>query len=178
MSERVTLARPYAEAAFSLAQERKDLGKWSQMLRLLSSIVGDAQMQTVIGNPRITRERVAGLAIDVGGSEFNKEAHNFIRLLAQNQRLQLAPEISELFDALKADVEKTVEAEVVSAVKLDDKQIQTIAAALKKRLGREVHVQATVDASLVGGAVIRAGDLVIDGSVTGRLRALETHLKR
>ncbi len=178
MSERVTLARPYAEAAFTLAQERKDLSKWSQMLRLLGGIVNDAQMQTVIANPRITRERVAGLAIDVGGGQFTKEAHNFIRLLAQNQRLQLAPEIAELFDALKADIEKTVEAEVISAVKLDDKQIQTIAAALKKRLGREVQVQAKVDASLVGGAVIRAGDLVIDGSVTGRLRALETHLKR
>lgn len=178
MSERVTLARPYAEAAFSLAQERKDLGKWSQTLRLLASIVADAQMQAVIGNPRVTRERVAGLAIDIAGSQFDKEAHNFIRLLAQNQRLQLAPEIGELFDALKAEVEKTVEAEVVSAVRLDDKQIQTIAAALKKRLGREVHVQTTIDASLVGGAVIRAGDLVIDGSVTERLRALETHLKR
>lgn len=178
MSERVTLARPYAEAAFSLAQERKDLAKWSQMLRLLGGIAGDAQMQAVIGNPRITRERVAGVAIDVGGAQFSKEAQNFIRLLAQNQRLQLAPEIAALFDALKADIEKTVEADVISAVKLDDKQIQTIAAALKKRLGREVHVHATVDASLVGGMVIRAGDLVIDGSVTGRLRALETHLKR
>lgn len=178
MSERVTLARPYAEAAFSLAQERKDLAKWSQMVRMLGDIVRDAQMQTVIDNPRITRERIAGLAIDVGGSQFTTEAQNFIRLLAQNQRLQLAPEIAELFDALKAAVEKTVEADVTSAVTLDDKQIQTIAQALKKRLGREVHVRATVDTSLVGGMVIRADDLVIDGSVTGRLRALETHLKR
>lgn len=176
--ERTTLARPYAEAAFRLAQERKALAGWSEMLKLASTVAADPQMSRLIDNPRVPRERFVEFFLDVCGKKLDKDGANFIRLLTENHRLRLLPEISALFEARRAEAELRVEAEVVSATAVSAEQLKTIAAALKQRLGRDVTLATHLDPSLVGGIVIRAGDLVIDGSVRGKLQALATHLTK
>jgi len=176
MAERRTTARPYAEAAFALARDARRLKPWSGMLGLLATVVGDAALQPLLDDPRLPRERVAELIIEIGGRHLDSEAQNFVRILAENRRLALLPEIIELYEMRRAEAEAIVEADVTSAYALTDAEQRKISEALKRRLGREVRVTARVDASLLGGIVIRAGDLVIDGSVRGRIAAMATHL--
>jgi F-type H+-transporting ATPase subunit delta len=176
MAERRTTARPYAEAAFALARDTRRLKPWSEMLGLLAAVVGDAGMQYLLDDPRLPRERLAELIIEIGDRHLDIAAQNFVRILAENRRLALLPEIIELYEMRRAEAEAIVEANVTSAYVLTDAEQHKISEALKRRLGREVRVTAHVDASLLGGIVIRAGDLVIDGSVRGRIAALATHL--
>ncbi len=176
MAERRTTARPYAEAAFALARDARRLKPWSEMLGLLAAVVGDAGLQPLLDDPRLPRERLADLIIEIGGQHLDSEAQNFVRILAENRRLALLPEIIELYETRRAEAEAIVEADVTSAYALTDAEQRKISEALKRRLGREVRVTTHVDASLLGGIVIRAGDLVIDGSVRGRIAALATHL--
>lgn len=176
--ERTTLARPYAEAVFRLARERKSLAGWSEMLKLAAALARDPQMSRLIDNPRVPRERFVEFFIDVCGKKLDKDGANFIRLLTENRRLALLPEIAGLYETLRASAEARVEAEVISASAVGADQLKTIAAALKQRLGRDVTLATRLDPSLVGGIVIRAGDLVIDGSVRSKLKALATHLIR
>ncbi len=176
--ERTTLARPYAEAVFRLARERQNLAAWSEMLALAAAVARDPQMSRLVDNPRVPRERFVEFFLDVCGKKLDQDGGNFIRLLTENHRLALLPEIATLFEALRADAETRVEAEVVSATAVGAEQLKTIAAALKQRLGRDVTLATRLDPSLIGGIVIRAGDLVIDGSVRGKLSALATHLTR
>ncbi|HEX9625369.1 MAG TPA: F0F1 ATP synthase subunit delta [Acidiferrobacterales bacterium] len=178
MSERSTLARPYAEAAFGLARQRQELQKWSAMLRLAAGVAGDPQMAALLDNPRQPRERVTQMFLDVCGDRLDPQGVNFIRVLRANGRLGLLAEIATQFELLKAAAEGRVDAEVTSAFALSPDQIAGITGALKKKLGRDVSVVSKIDESLVGGVVIRAGDLVIDGSVHGQLRALTSHLNR
>jgi len=174
--ERSTLARPYAEAVFRLAYERKTLKQWSEMLQLAAAVTADPQVAKLIDNPRVARERFIAFFLDIGGKKFDKDAANFIRLLSENHRLALLSEIASLYELLRAQAEGRVEAEVISASAVSDTQLKNIAAALKQRLGRDIDLSIRIDPALIGGIVIRAGDLVIDGSVQGKLRALTTHL--
>ena len=174
--ERRTLARPYAEAVFRLAQERKTLKAWSEMLQLAAAVSADPQVAALIDNPRVPRERFVAFFLDVCGKKLDQDAANFIRLLSENHRLVLLPEITELYEQLRAQAEGRVEAEVISAAAVSEAQLKDIAAALKKRLGRDIDLSTRLDPALIGGIVIRAGDLVIDGSVQGKLHALATHL--
>lgn len=176
--ERSTLARPYAEAVFRLARERKALAAWSDMLGLAAAVARDPQMNRLVDNPRVPRERFVAFFLDVCGKKIDKDGANFVRLLAENRRIQLLPEIAALYEELRASAESRIEAEVVSAVAVGADQLETIAAALKKRLGRDVNLATRIDPSLIGGVVIRAGDLVIDGSVRGKLKLLATHLTK
>ena len=176
--ERTTLARPYAEAVFRLAREQKTLAGWSEMLKLASAVAADPQMDRLIDNPRVPRARFVEFFLDVCGKKLDKDGANFVRILTENHRLALLPEIAALYEELRASAEARVEAEVVSATAVSADQLKTIAAALKKRLGRDVTLATRLDPSLVGGIVIRAGDLVIDGSVRGKLGALATHLTK
>ena len=176
MAEISTLARPYAQAAFELAKSQKALSKWSEMLGLLSAIVEDKRVYGLIGNPKASKELISGLIIDVAGQKLNAQAQNFVKLLVENGRLRLLPQVAVLFEAFKADEESTLQAEVISAFELSSEQKSKIAAALKKRLGREVTVVTSVNANLLGGAIIRAGDLVIDGSASGQLNKLASTL--
>ena len=176
--ERTTLARPYAEAVFRLASERKTLVAWSEMLGVAAIVARDPQMSRLIDNPRVPRARFVEFFLGVCGKKLDKDGGNFIRLLAENRRVQLLGEIAALFETLRANAESRVEAEVISATAVGADQLKTIAAALKKRLGRDVNLATRLDPSLVGGIVIRAGDLVIDGSVRGKLKALATHLNK
>lgn len=172
MAETSTLARPYAQAVFEIAKGQSALPKWSEMLALVSAVVSDAQVQAAVGNPRLTKVSLATLILDVCGGKLDESAKNFVRLVVENGRLRLMPDIADQYEALRAEAESTMTAEVVSAFDLTAEQTKKIAAALTKRLGREVSVTSRVDENLLGGAIIRAGDLVIDGSASGQLNKL------
>ena len=178
MAEKNTIARPYAQAAFNIAQADGDLKGWSDMLKLLSLVASDDLMQSVIGNSCIETEKVSETMIGACGETLNDKGKNFVRVMAENRRLNVLPEVAVLFEASRAEAEKTVEAEVASAFPLTDAQKNQIVEALKKRLGRDVSLKTRVDESIIGGAVVRAGDLVIDGSVTGQLEKLAANLMR
>lgn len=178
MAEKSTIARPYAQAAFDIAQEKGDLKSWSEMLQLIAAVSSDAVMQDMIGNPSVEREEIIAIILDVCADKLNDAGKNFVKVLAENGRLNVATEIAQGYEEHRAEAEKTVEAEVTSAFPLSEAQITTVTEALKKRLGREVSLVTKIDGSIVGGAIIRAGDFVLDGSVSGQLEKLATSLMR
>ncbi len=176
MAEISTIARPYAEAVFELAQAGGTLKAWSEMLQTVALIGADPDMQALIGNTSVDKARLAGLILDVAGKAIDEQGGNLIRLLAENRRLGALGEIAVQFEALKAEAEQTIEAEIVSATAVSEQQRQKIADKLKARLGRDVSLKCTIDESLMGGAVIKAGDMVIDGSVSTQLEKLSVEL--
>lgn len=176
MAEVTTIARPYAVAVFSLAQEKGDLQTWSDLLQVAAQCADNAEVEAILTNPAVSDEQAVDLLGDVVG-DLSADARNFLLLLAENNRLLLLPEIAALFEALRAEAEQMLTAEVVTARALTDAQKTKIAAALKKRLGKEVTLTEQVDESLLGGAIIRAGDLVIDGSALGKLNRLANAIR-
>lgn len=178
MAEKITIARPYAKAAFEYASEQKALGRWSQMLAIASAVVADARVAKLLTSPRVTPEQLVGLIADIAGSSLDDRGRNFLDTLAQNRRLGLLPEIAAIYEVLRAEVENIADVQVTSAVALDDAQRARLTTALKKRLKREVRLHCEVDASLIGGAIVRSGDLVIDGSLKARLERLANDIAR
>ena len=189
MSELSTLARPYADAVFRMAQGENDLAGWSSRVATLAMIVSDAQVARLIADPAVSSDRVAGLVIDVAGAydsarasapvrtSLGERGANFVKVLAENGRLSVLPEISAQFETLKANAESTVEATITSAQELTQAQIDDLVVGLKAKFNRAVTVQVAVDAELIGGAVIAIGDQVIDGSVKGRLQRMSFALQ-
>ena len=178
MAERATIARPYAKAAFGYARDANAFAGWSQGLKSGADVVCDPRVAALTKSPQWTAAALVGLVNDVVGSKLDAGMQNFVRVLAENRRLLLLPEIAAHFEVLRAEVENTVDVEVVSAVPLDAAQRDKLQSALSARLKRRVRMQNSVDATLMGGAVVRAGDLVIDGSLKGRLDRLGTELAR
>jgi F-type H+-transporting ATPase subunit delta len=176
MAEKLTAARPYAEAVFGLAQERNALKDWSEMLALAAAVVRDERIQRLANDPRVERARLLGLLLDIGGKQLTPEGANFLRLLVENRRLLLLPEIAAVYEDLKAEAEARIEATVTSAFPLEPAQLKTLEQGLQRRFGRAVRLTAETDPGLLGGVVIRAGDLVIDGSVRARLAGLAAGL--
>ena len=172
MAERATIARPYAKAAFEYARDAKAFAPWSRGFAIAVEIVADPRVEALIENPELTAAEHASLVIDVAGDRLEPGLKNFVRVLAENHRLLLLPEIAAHFELLRAQIENTVDVEVVSAVPLDAAQSEKLRQALDKRLKARVRMKNSVDSSLLGGAVIRAGDLVIDGSLKGTPRAM------
>jgi F-type H+-transporting ATPase subunit delta len=176
MAERITTARPYAKAIFSLARQGNTLAATAASLTRAAEVVADPRVHALLGSPHVTPAQLAELVIGVTGSALDEHARNFVSLLAQNRRLGFLPEIAALFEQMKAEVENAVDVEVVAASRLTPDQESRYAAALQKKLGRTVRLHTKVDGSLLGGAVLKAGDLVIDGSIRGRLERLATDL--
>ncbi|TAA44422.1 F0F1 ATP synthase subunit delta [Pseudoxanthomonas winnipegensis] len=173
MSQSITLARPYARAAFGAAQDARQLPAWSQALGFSAQVAADPRVAALLPNPQLTREQaLALLAPEGAGEEFTR----FLGVLADAGRLALLPEIAALYEQLRAQAEHVVLARVTSAAELPPGELDVIKAALAKRFGRQVEVTTEVDASLIGGAVIDAGDVVIDGSLKGKLARLQTAL--
>ena len=172
MAEIITLARPYAKAAFEYALAADKLSAWSKSLTLLANVAVSETMQKVLNSPSLTSQQQAQTLIDVCGEELDEKAKNFVSALAANKRLALLAEIQNLFEQLKAQQEKSVDVDVTSAFELDSATEEKLAAALKKTLQRDVKLTTQVNKSLLGGVVVRAGDTVIDGSVRGRLAKL------
>jgi F-type H+-transporting ATPase subunit delta len=176
MADRATIARPYARAAFAHARAGADLPGWSRLLGTAATVARDARVARLIGNPHVTSDELVGLLAGIAGEAGGAGGRNFLRVLAANRRLALLPEIAAQFEALRAEVENVVDVEVVAAREIAPEQHKKLAAALARRLGREVRMHMRVDESLIGGAVVRAGDLVIDGSLKGRLERLASAL--
>jgi F-type H+-transporting ATPase subunit delta len=176
VAERATIARPYAKAAFDYAREAKAFDPWSQGLEAAAAIVADPRVAAVTKSPQWTEANLVALITEVAQPKLDAGMQNFVRLLAENHRLLLLGEIAAQFATLRSAAENTVDVEVVSAVALDPAQREKLAAALSTRLKRRVRMENSVDSALLGGAVIRAGDLVIDGSLKGRLERLGTEL--
>lgn len=176
MQDTGELVRPYAIAAFQQAQQEGKLSEWSDMLALFETIVRDSVMAGLIVNPRAGNQQVTSLILDVGGDQFSESMQNLIRLLAENGKLALAPQLAETFNAERARQEGRSDVSVSSAFELSAEQERDIAEAMKKRLGTDVTLSVHIDKELIGGVVIRAGDLVIDASLRGRLKQLSQTL--
>jgi len=176
MAEAITVARPYAHAAFVYASEQQALTDWSDMLTLLAAIADDAAMHELIDSPQLTEIQLADLFIQIAGDQVNSNGANFIRVLAANGRLKLLPEIAALYEIQCRAAEGSVQAEMVSAFPASEAQQAEVIASLRKRLGRDIELSCSTDTELLGGAIIRAGDLVIDGSIRGKLERLGSAL--
>ncbi len=172
MAELTTVARPYAKAAFQFADENGKLADWSAMLGFVAAVSQEPSVAQFLANPKITSEQKGAGFLKLCSDKLDAAGTNFVTLLAQNKRLAALPEIAELFEALKSQKEQSVDVEIVSAFALTDDQANKLASSLKQKLGREINVTTAVDAAILGGAIIKAGDLVIDGSVRGKLAKL------
>ena len=169
MAEALTTARPYAQAAFEEAQKLADLKGWSEMLISLAEAICHPEVSSVITSPRVAQVQLESLMNGLMGGQPTIQQRNFVRILVDNQRLLLLPEIVDIFEALRAEAEKTVNAVVESAFELSAEQQEKIKSSLKARMGREIKLVCKVNKELLGGVVIRAGDKVIDGSARTRL---------
>ena len=176
MAETSTIARPWARAVFEAAQSSGTFQQWSDLLGSLTQIVSDETMRSAIGHPRVTPEQLSDVINDVVGNVIGDTGKNFVRLLAAYRRLNVVPAIADAYRMLRAEAENRIEVAVVSATALDTGQQTAISAALKKRFSKDIDLSCSVDAALLGGAVIRAGDMVIDDSVRGKLERLAARM--
>jgi len=172
MAELTTLARPYAKAAFETAQAQNELGAWSHMLAITAMVAQNEQVKALLSHPSIKDDVKAQAFIDVCGEFLSETGKNFVRLLAENKRLSLFPEISVLFEELKAQQESTVQVTVETAFELTPEQRDNLIERLHAKLQRSVNMDTVINKSLLGGVIIRAEDLVIDASVRGRIAKL------
>ncbi|MDN3653078.1 F0F1 ATP synthase subunit delta [Thalassotalea ponticola] len=176
MSELTTIARPYAKAAFEYAVEAQAIDAWLEMLVFASEVSQNETMAKYLSGGLAT-EQITDLFLKVCGEQLNDKGQNFIKVMAENGRLLVLPQVVAQFAELKAEYEQEVSVDVASAVELSAEQVTTLSAALEKRLARKVKLNCTVDATIVSGLVIKAGDMVIDGSVRGKLDRLANTLQ-
>ncbi len=176
MAEPSTIARPYAEAAFRLADAQGKLADWSAVLAGIAAAVRDKQVAAAIGHPAVGRGQLADVLIQAMGGKATDHAKNLLRLLSEYDRLKLAPAIAAQFEALRAEHEKRVDVEIVSAAPVEAAQQKALVDAVRRKLDRDVNVQWKTDPSLIAGAQVRAGDTVIDGSISGELARLRQAL--
>jgi F-type H+-transporting ATPase subunit delta len=176
MSSLTTLARPYAKAAFELAEAEQALTGWDDMLALASEIVTEPSMASLLGNPDFSNTQAVELITGVAGESFNRRFQDFLKVLTDNDRLSLLPQICELYQALREEAENRLSVKVVSAIPLDEEQTGRMQEALARRFDCEIELENEVNAEVIGGAVVYAGDQVIDGSLRGRLQKLSNSL--
>jgi F-type H+-transporting ATPase subunit delta len=176
MSELATLARPYAEAAFKRAKETSTSAKWSEFLAYIDAVTGDALVKTVINNPNLGKDKKTQLLQEICGESLDAEMGNFLKLLVQNNRLGLLSHIRKNYELLRAQDEGYIDVAVVSAFSFTKENEKKLSDALGKTLNKKIHMNLTVDKSLIGGVLVRAGDRVIDGSVRGQLQQLQKSL--
>jgi len=176
MSQAISVARPYAQAAFEEAQKLGELKNWSEMLTKASEAILLEDMQIVINSTRVTQAQLTILMLAICGEKISLTAQNFIKLIVENKRLFVLPEIHQKYEELRAEAEKSMDVMVTSAFKLDESQKQKIVAALKVRMGREIKLTCETNRELLGGVIIRAGDKVIDGSARTHLSELANAL--
>lgn len=174
MSEVASVARPYARALFEVAQEGKNIDGWSQALGDMATVAANEGVLSLLNNPQVGDQALYPLFIEAAGDGCGAEINNLARLMAENGRLRALPEVAEQFELLRSEAESTIEAQLVTAKPVSDEQQAGLAEALSKKMGREVTLRTEVNEDLIGGAIIRAGDWVIDGSVKAQLESLAT----
>ncbi len=178
MTDFTTAARPYANAVYDLAHESSELDSWSDALTNLAAVVNDAQMSKLLDAPESGKSQKGELIIQVLGDKLNEQQQNLVKLMAENGRLKLMPDVLEQFEVARAKAENKVEAEVISAFELSAKQTSELVNTLKNKLGCEVTLTTTIDKSLIGGVIIKAGDTIIDASMKSQLNSLALSLGR
>ena len=178
MAQISTIARPYAKAVFAIAQGARDFDGWQRQLELLAGFAADPALRKAIGDPKLAGADLGRVLVEAAGDKLTGQGRNLVLLLAERKRLAVMPELLAQFVALRRDEEKVVEVELVTAVPADSATQQRFAKALETRLGRSVQLHNRTDAALIGGALVRAGDMVIDGSVRGRLAQLAVELAK
>lgn len=178
MADFTTVARPYASAVYKLAHETSSLEAWGDALALLANVVSDANMIKVLDDPALGKDKKGEMLLHVLSDKLNEQQKNLVKLMAENGRLKIYPDVAEQFEAYRAEAEGKVEAEVTSAFKLSPEQEKNIIAMLKTKLGREVTLTTSIDESLIGGVLIKAGDTIIDGSMKSKLESLALALGR
>jgi F-type H+-transporting ATPase subunit delta len=176
MAEVTTIARPYAEAVFQLADKANALDTWSQTLARMATVAEHPEIRGAIGNPKLTDDQVSKLFVESCGGDLVLEARNFITLLVDNGRLGLLPEVYQLFERSKREREGVVEAHISSAFPLDGEQLATLVARLETKFKRKVSPVVSVDKDLIGGVKIVVGDEVLDASVRGKLASMRAAL--
>ncbi|GMQ52417.1 F0F1 ATP synthase subunit delta [Halopseudomonas aestusnigri] len=176
MAELITLARPYAKAAFERAKAQQALAEWAEVLNAAGQVAADEATRQLLTDPGLAEQKKADVILDCTGKSVSEEQRNFLTILADNRRLALLPEIATLFNSFRADLERTIDINVSSAFELTAEQQQKLSEALSRKLDRNVQIEAAVDKSLIGGLVVRTGDLVIDASVRGKLTKLAESL--
>jgi F-type H+-transporting ATPase subunit delta len=177
MAEPSTIARPYAEAVFRLADAQGKLADWSVALANLSAVAADGRVRAAVGDPNLSDAKAAGLVISILAGKLSGDAENFVRVLAENDRLNVVTEIRTHFETLKNERESTVEAEVYTAFEMSPAQLADLVARLEQKTGRKVKARVSVDKALIGGVKVVIGDKVIDGSARAQLAALGNALK-
>jgi F-type H+-transporting ATPase subunit delta len=177
MSDQTTIARPYARAVFDQARAENSLESWSEMLTLAAIIAKDPMMSSMLDNPLIARDRITEMFLDVAGERFSEGGRNLVRTLAVHDRLAILPEIARLFEERKAGAENWLEAQVISAYPINADQEQILIQALARRFGRTINITVQVDRTLIGGAIIHVGDIVIDGSLRAGLTQMADELR-
>lgn len=174
--DNTTVARPYAKAAFDSALETNSFAKWSSFLQMAAFISSDPAVIALLKNPLVSEQQLEDLYLVVCAKDSDEQTNNFIKLLALRRRLHALPEMAAIFETLRAEHEKIIKVDIASFKPLDETQKQKLQAALKQRLKREIDIHCRVDESLIGGAVISAGDIVIDGSLRSQLKKLRREL--
>ncbi|PWQ94524.1 F0F1 ATP synthase subunit delta [Leucothrix arctica] len=176
MSELTTAARPYAKAVFEIAEATGSLDSWSEQLGLMASIVASEDSASLLDNPKVSTSQKIDSFVEFASGDLNEQSVNLLKSLGENNRFVLLPDVASLFEELKSESQGEVEGELIAAAKVNQEQEDAIVAALEKRLGRKVKLVTKIDETLLGGAVIRVGDLVIDGSLQGRFQTLKSNL--
>jgi F-type H+-transporting ATPase subunit delta len=172
-----TIARPYAEAVFGLAKANESLPAWSDMLQLAATIAADPQIRALIGNPKVPARRLGELILDIGANRFNDAGRNFILLLAENGRVEVLSQVSELFEQLKTEHEGVLDAKIASAFAMSDEQLKSLVADLEAKFKHKIEARVSIDPELIGGVKVEIGDEVLDASVRGKLEAMAVALK-
>ena len=176
MAEIATIARPYAEAAFRLAEDSGATANWSSALARLAAVAQSADVAQLVGNPRVSQAQLTELLVSLSG-DTGASLRNFVSTLVENKRVPVLPAVHEQFEILKNEREGTIDAEIESALPMDDNQLATLVKDLEQRFKRKIRPQVTINAALIGGACVKVGDEVIDGSVRGKLAAMSAALK-
>jgi F-type H+-transporting ATPase subunit delta len=176
MAELITVARPYAEAAFKLAREANALEHWSQMLALIEGVVSDENIASRVGDPNVDERALEGVILGALGERLDGPARNLVQLLIENGRLDLVAQVRTLFEALRREQEGVVEARIISALPLAEEQVRSLVGALERKYGRKVNAQVEIEPELIGGVRIIVGDKVIDATVRGRLESMAVAL--
>lgn len=178
MAELATIARPYANAVFELAKRDNNLEQWARMLSVLDATIRHETVALLLDSPDMPANAKAYRLAEVCGDELDDRGKKFLQSLAEHDRLSLISEVREQFEELRAEEQKSLEVEVISAYPLSDTQGEALKQALNRKFDKEIAIESRVDQSLIGGAVIRAGDMVIDGSIRGKLQKLAEKLEQ
>lgn len=177
MAEAVTVARPYADAVYKLAVAKNALTEWSEMLRDATDIADDENVKALIGNPIVTSQQLSELLLEIGKKQFNEDGRKFLRILVENGRVGLLPQIRYLFEQLKAQHDGVLEANILSAFEINSNQLKKMIGALEQKFKRRVEAKVQIDPGLIGGVIVEIGDEIFDASVRGKLEAMANALK-